>query len=144
MQTDERTTAPASFLPDPITIDLEFDALLPALKPYEHALLEHSILLEGCRDPLAVWAVDRKLLLLDGHARYNICKKHGLPFTTKEITLASRDHALLWIEENQLCRSNLNDDQSIALLGDLQDSGAFTAEKFNGILNGVAPQAVTA
>jgi hypothetical protein len=39
------------------------------------------------------------------------CVTYGLPFRVAPIELESREHARLWIEENQLGRRNLTDDQ---------------------------------
>lgn len=38
-----------------ITVDPEFQALIPPLSPEELAQLEENILRDGCRDPLVVW-----------------------------------------------------------------------------------------
>jgi len=46
--------------------------------------------------------------LLDGHNRFDICQRRKLPFDVIDVALASRDHALLWIEEN-LARRHLSD-----------------------------------
>lgn len=42
-------------------------------------MLERSILAEGCRDALVLWGD----VLVDGHNRYGICQKHGLPFQNR-------------------------------------------------------------
>jgi hypothetical protein len=65
----------------------------------------------GATYALKIW----RGLLLDGHNRLDICQRLKLPYETIEVTLASRDHALLWIEENQLGRRNLSDDQRAAI-----------------------------
>jgi N6-adenosine-specific RNA methylase IME4 len=93
-----------------ISIDREFRSLIPPLRPEERAGLEASLKAEGCRDALVVWR-NGKDTLLDGHNRYEICERLKLPFKTKPLDFPSRDHALLWIEENQLGRRNLSDDQ---------------------------------
>ena len=56
----------------------EFESLIPPLQAEERAQLEANILAEGCRDPLVLWDD----VLLDGHNRYAICRKHGIPFRT--------------------------------------------------------------
>lgn len=88
-------------------IDKEFQELIPALQPNELRELEASLKAEGCREPLMVW----RGILIDGHNRYSICRKENISFKTREVDLPSRDHALLWIETNQLARRNLTDDQ---------------------------------
>jgi hypothetical protein len=86
-----------------ITIDPDIASLLAPHTPQELALLERSLLDEGCREPLAVW----QGILLDGHARLDICRKHGVPFRTAEIDLPHRDAAVRWVLANQLARRNL-------------------------------------
>ena len=67
--------------------DPEFSRFVPPLSKKELELLEQSILREGCRDAIVTW----NGVILDGHNRYTICTRHGLPFNTKEILLESRD-----------------------------------------------------
>ncbi|MCX6623654.1 MAG: MT-A70 family methyltransferase [Acidobacteria bacterium] len=96
-------------------IDPEFRALIPQLAPAELALLEANILADGCRDALVVWA--EQGLLVDGHNRFQICKKHGLPFALAEMSFADREAACDWIDGNQLGRRNLGPDQMSILRG---------------------------
>lgn len=95
----------------PPIIDPEFQRLIPPLEASELWQLEENIRAHGCRDPLVLWHG----ILLDGHNRLRICLAHKLPYTTVEILLPSRDHALLWMELNQLGRRNLKDDQRGAI-----------------------------
>lgn len=90
-----------------IQIDSEFQALIPPLQAEELAQLEANILADGCRDPLVAWGN----VLVDGHNRYAICSKHGLPFDTVEVGFESRSHAVEWIIKNQFGRRNLSDYQ---------------------------------
>ena len=59
-----------------IVVNEELKAYIDPLTPEEHDALERSILAEGCRDALVLWGD----VLVDGHNRYGICQKHGLPF----------------------------------------------------------------
>jgi N6-adenosine-specific RNA methylase IME4/ParB-like chromosome segregation protein Spo0J len=91
-------------------IDPEFRALIPALGADELRGLEASLVAEGNRDPVAVWIGHG--ILLDGHNRYEICRRLDIPLKPAvEIDLPSREHAKLWIRQNQLARRNLTDDQ---------------------------------
>ena len=90
-----------------------FRAFIPPLAPEELAQLEQNILADGCRDPLVVWGD----ILVDGHNRYDICQKHGLPFQTKQIEFADDEAAKDWIDANQLGRRNLTPDQRSILRG---------------------------
>lgn len=86
-------------------IDDEFKALIPPLSDEERALLEQSLLNEGCRDSLVVW----RDTLIDGHNRYELCQKHGVAFKTVERDFQDRNEALAWIIQNQLGRRNIAD-----------------------------------
>lgn len=86
-----------------LTIDKEFKNLIPPLTADEHRGLEESILAEGCRDSLIVWHG----ILVDGHNRYEICEKYGLPYAITETDFASRDAVIEWIIKNQFSRRNL-------------------------------------
>lgn len=96
-----------------ITIDPEFQSLIPPLTDDELAQLEANILAHGCRDPLVVW----QGVLLDGHNRYSICQRHGVAFDTVEVDLPDRDAAADWMDANQLGRRNLTPDQASLLRG---------------------------
>lgn len=87
-----------------IKVDPEFRALLPPLTEAEKRGLERSILAEGCRHPIITW----RGIILDGHQRYDICRKHGIEFKTIEIELEDRISAKIWILNNQLARKNLS------------------------------------
>lgn len=89
-----------------LIIDDEFKNLLPPLQKHEFDLLEELILQDGILNSLKVW----NGILLDGHARYEIAKRHNLPFKTTEITSCSnRADAIIWIIKNHLGRRNLNE-----------------------------------
>lgn len=92
-------------------IDAEFQRLIAPITPEERRQLESNLVAEGCRDALVVW----KGYLLDGHNRFEICSRIGIQFRTCEVELPSRDAAKLWIEENQLGRRNLTQDQRAAI-----------------------------
>jgi hypothetical protein len=87
------------------------DYILP-LSDEEFFNLEKSILLEGCRDPLIAWQKkDDQLVLVDGHNRYNICKKNNIPFKVKKIDFRDIEEVKIWMVENQMGRRNLTPDQ---------------------------------
>ena len=69
-----------------IVINEELKAYIDPLTPEEYEALERSLLAEGCRDALVLWGD----LLVDGHNRYEICRKHGLPFQTVQSKLFGR------------------------------------------------------
>lgn len=94
-------------------INDKFKSLIPPLQLEEYALLEQSILKEGIRDPLVTW----ESTLVDGHNRHEICLKHHLKYTTREISFRNDDEAMMWILTNQLGRRNLSDyDRGLIIL----------------------------
>ena len=88
-----------------IVIDPDIAALLVPHAPHELALLEKSLLADGCRDPLVVWKNQR--ILLDGHARLDICRRHALSFAVTEIDPPDRDAAVAWMLNRALARRNM-------------------------------------
>ncbi|PIT82376.1 plasmid replication/partition related protein [Limnohabitans sp. 15K] len=91
-----------------ITVNEELKAYIDPLTPNEHAALERSILTEGCRDALVLWGD----LLVDGHNRYGICQKHGLPFQTVQNTrFQSIEDVHLWMIDQHLGRRSVSDFQ---------------------------------
>lgn len=96
-----------AFDPERITIREDFRSLIPALHADELAQLESNIVAEGCRDPIVLW----EDTIVDGHNRFEICRRRGLDFKTTQIEFSDDDHARLWIRFNQLGRRNLTDDQ---------------------------------
>src|SRR5258708_5339738 len=101
-----RTKRHGADLGEPIQIDGEFAALIPALGKHELALLEQSILAEGCRDALLVWSGHN--ILLDGHNRISICRGHHLPFKVRGLEFPERDAARNFVVTTQLGRRNLS------------------------------------
>ena len=91
-----------------ITVNTELLAYIDPLTVDEHDALERSLLAEGCRDALVLWGD----VLVDGHNRYGICSKHGIPFSTVQNTLfKSMDDVHLWMIEQHLGRRSLSDFQ---------------------------------
>ncbi len=81
-----------------------FKSLIPPLTPDEYRQLEENILSDGIRDPLVLWGD----ILIDGHNRYEIAKKHGLTFQTVQREFEDEGAAQRWIILNQFGRRNLS------------------------------------
>ena len=91
-----------------ITVLEELRAYIDPLTPEEHASLERSILAEGCRDALVLWGE----VLVDGHNRYGICRKHGLPFqTVQNPRFTCMEDVHLWMIDQHLGRRSVSDFQ---------------------------------
>ena len=91
-----------------IVVNEELKAYIEPLTPQEHESLERSILAEGCRDALVLWGD----VLVDGHNRYGICQKHGLPFkTVQNPRFQSMEDVHLWMIDQHLGRRSVSDFQ---------------------------------
>ncbi|WP_199135327.1 plasmid replication/partition related protein [Delftia sp. ASV31] len=91
-----------------IVVNEELKAYIDPLTPDELDALERSIVAEGCRDALVLW----NDLLIDGHNRYAICQKHGLPFNTVQATqFKNMDDVHLWMIDQHLGRRSVSDFQ---------------------------------
>jgi hypothetical protein len=91
-----------------ITVNEELLAYIDPLTPDEHDALERSLLAEGCRDALVLWGE----VLVDGHNRYGICSKHGIPFNTvQNSAFKTIDDVHLWMIDQHLGRRSVSDFQ---------------------------------
>ena len=95
-----------------LTVDPEFRDLIPPLNEEELKLLEEGLVVNGCASLLIVC----NGVIVDGHNRYAICRKHEIPFAIQEKNFSSRDDAMLWMLRNQLGRRNLNNYQRVELV----------------------------
>lgn len=91
--------------------------------------MEQSLIDEGCRDPIIIW----HNIIIDGHHRYEICKKHKLSYS---IAIAERDfeneeEVKVWMLKNQMGRRNLTDKQRDDLIGRIYKQEKKT-ENFKG------------
>ena len=107
-----------------LTIDPQFKNLIPPLQRTEYLQLEENLLADGCRDPLVVW----RGTLIDGHNRYEICTRHSIPFSVKEMNFYCREEAIAWICANQLGRRNLSEETRKYLIGKQYDSEKFVSK----------------
>ena len=96
-----------------LTIDPEFKQLIPPLLQTERTQLEENILRDGCREPIALWGN----IIIDGHNRYEICRKHNIPFNTVQVSIHNREEAIAWICANQLGKRNIPDESRRYLIG---------------------------
>ena len=91
-----------------IVVNEELKAYIDPLTAEEYEALERSILAEGCRDALVLWGD----VLVDGHNRYGICRKHGLTFQTVQNTrFQSIEDVHLWMIDQHLGRRSISDFQ---------------------------------
>ena len=89
-----------------LEIDPEFSNIYPPIDPKRYALMEKSIVEQGVIVPLKAW----RGILLDGHIRYEICRKHSIPFEVEEVDLPDRAAARRYIYSINM-RANYSEDQ---------------------------------
>jgi len=87
-----------------LKIDSEFRDLIPPLSPEELSNLEQSLQAEGCRDAILTW----NDFIIDGHNRFSLCTKLGIPFRTEAREFESRNDVCIWMIQNQFGRRNLD------------------------------------
>ena len=80
-----------------LTVDREFRDLIRPLLKDEYRHLEAALLADGCREPITVW----KGIIVDGHNRYEICRRLGIPFDIRERHFDNREEAIIWICSNR-------------------------------------------
>lgn len=89
-------------------IDPEFESFIPPMPAEQRAALEKSIVESGgATEPIRHWDG----VIVDGHNRYEICTRLGLPFEVEDMPFASRDDVKTWMLENQIARRNMTPDQ---------------------------------
>lgn len=96
-----------------LRIDNEFKHLIRPLQRKEYMQLEQNILTDGCRDPIVVW----NGIIVDGHNRYEICKRHQISFSIRQMEFECREAAIAWICANQLGRRNITEETRKFLIG---------------------------
>lgn len=94
-------------------IDEELQQVMPKLSEEEYAELENSLLQDGFKgSPIIIW----QDIIIDGHNRYEICKKHNIPYEVKELEFDSKEEVIQWMIRAQLGRRNLTALQRIKLV----------------------------
>ncbi len=82
----------------------EMEQLLPPLSVEQFSALESDILENGCYAPIIV---NEDMVIIDGHNRFRICEKHGLPFKMLVFSFADMLEAKQWALDTQKGRRNL-------------------------------------
>jgi len=88
-------------------INNKFKNLIPPLAKDELKQLENNLINEGWRnnERIITW----NNTIVDGHNRYNLCKKHNIKFKTQEKKFKDKNEVIIWIINNQLGRRNIPD-----------------------------------
>lgn len=104
---------------DNLIIEDEFKRLIFPTPRKDIANLEQSIVNEGCTEPITVW----NGVIVDGHKRYEICKKCNIPFSIEQINFGCKEAAMVWICANQLKRNNITEPARKFLIGVQYEKG---------------------
>lgn len=119
-----------------MTIDEEFQKLIPPLTDDEYRQLEENCIKEGIREAILVWDRGDDLVIVDGHNRYQIARKNGLKWHYKEMHFESREAVKAWIRRNQLGRRNVDLLTKGELLEDIEKYEAQEAKKRQSLSGG--------
>ncbi len=111
-----------------LKVDEGFKALIPPLTDEERRMLEENILENGCDTSIVVW----NGIIVDGHNRYEVCRKHHIPFAIEEKEYGDRSDVEVWMLKNQLGRRNLNDYQRSEMVLKLKAAVAEKAQRADG------------
>ena len=94
-------------------IDPELKSIMSELAEDEKDMLEKSLLQDGYKGPpIVVW----EDTIIDGHNRYELCRKHNIPFEVQEMQFDSKDEVIQWMIRAQIGRRNLSKAQRSALV----------------------------
>lgn len=96
-----------------LKIDSGFKNLIRPLSKNEYLQLQENILTDGCLDPIITW----NGIIVDGHNRYEICKRHRIGFKVYEMDFDSREAVIAWICAHQLGRRNITEETRKFLIG---------------------------
>ena len=93
-----------SFERTPVVLP-EMEQLLPPLSAEQFSALEGDIVENGCYAPIIV---NEDMVIVDGHNRFRVCEKHGLPFRMLVFSFADLLEAKQWALDTQKGRRNLD------------------------------------
>ncbi len=89
----------------------ELKVFIPPLTFEELERLEASILQDGCRDELVAWERNpQEYILVDGHNRYGICKKHNIPYAVLVRPFEDMEEVKDFMINNQLGKRNVTEE----------------------------------
>ena len=83
----------------------EMAQLLPPLTGEQLSALEADLLANGCYSPVIV---NEDMVVIDGHHRYELCEKHGIPYKMAVFSFTDMLEAKQWALDTQKGRRNLD------------------------------------
>ena len=100
-----------------LRINEKYESACPALSKDELERLESLILKDRViYNPILIW----NDVIIDGHNRYQIAKKHNIHFDTQEKDFNSDEEVIIWIKENAISQRNLTDFVKYELVKDIE------------------------
>jgi hypothetical protein len=100
-----------------LTIDPEFRDLIPPLTEEEYKGLEESLLTIGFDKTMPIITWKGHNVIVDGHNRYGLCKKHDIEYETVEREFESRYDVIKWMLDIQLNRRSPNKKKRTYVIG---------------------------
>ena len=94
-----------------LKIDPKLAALFKPLEKEQLDELEEKLKAKYDGTPLYVWKGD---IIVDGHNRYSICRKHNIDYTIGTLAYKTKEEVMRWMLDIQLGRRNLTPIQKIA------------------------------
>lgn len=107
------------YSPEAITVLPELEEFMAPQLDEDIKELENDILkYRKIRDKLLVWQQGEQLILVDGHTRLRIAKKHSLKFEIERIPFKDVEQVKVWMVKNQRdIRRNLTTTESAYYIG---------------------------
>ena len=100
--------------------DEEFMFLIQPSSQAAYSKLQERLLDEGCTEPIIVWHG----LIVDGHKRYDICRRWSIPYSIRQSRCNSRAEVYSFICEEQLQRDDLSSEMRKYLIGRMYQAEA--------------------
>lgn len=118
---------------EPLSIDPDFEKLLPELTNEEFQSLKANLIKNGFSKafPICTWHG----YIVDGHNRYRICRKENIPYVTTPLNFETKDEVLDWIYRTQMGRRNLSHIQKIEVSLKMESVYKRMAKKNQGTRN---------
>lgn len=95
-----------------LKIDPKLAALFKPLEKEQLDELEEKLKAKYDGTPLYVWKGN---IIVDGHNRYSICRKHNIDYTIGTLAYETKEEVMRWMLDIQLGRRNLTPIQRISV-----------------------------
>ncbi len=70
-------------------------------------------------------------IIIEGYNQYEICTKHSIPFSVREIDFLCRNEAISWICTKQLCREDISSEMRKYLIGKQYNAEKLSSNRAN-------------